>query len=273
MIIPNEYDENGDGVSGSIIGYDQVADGYLSLTSVFDVPEVLVNNTYTQALVDTTKANQYFALTIGANEKVDYIGIAGHNMGDIAYTVSITKSVSPIPGTDVIAQYTATDNRDILLEFDEFTAAASNQIVVFNFFSSVSLTDDSQVFVSHVFVGKKLRMPTPILIGQDIPIYADKSDYEVVMSESGEMIGRSTMKKGCRATFSFRHVSISWYKQNFLPFVEHAKTKPFFLKWRPDRFTTETVFGYIEEDISATISNGAAGLLNITFTMSILNGV
>jgi len=58
-----------------------------------------------------------------------------------------------------------------------------------------------------------------------------------------------------------------FYRDEFQLFVDSARTTPFFMKWRPDFYTEEVVYGRVREDIAPVNMGGGSRLMSVGFTI------
>jgi hypothetical protein len=58
-----------------------------------------------------------------------------------------------------------------------------------------------------------------------------------------------------------------WYREHFQPFVNSAKSTPFFINWRPDFYASAAAFGYIVGDVAPTNQAGTTRMLSVNMTM------
>jgi len=64
----------------------------------------------------------------------------------------------------------------------------------------------------------------------------------------------------------FRHLSFSWYKANFDPFVEKARVYPFFFAWRPEGYPDSVGYVWTNKDI-APVTMGIKDFVEVGFNM------
>ena len=86
------------------------------------------------------------------------------------------------------------------------------------------------------------------------------------MSDSGQFLGRTITKQGTETSYSWRHLTSEFYRDDFQPFVKSARKFPFFLLWRPDTFT-DTAFGFTTSDISPANMTGGNRFMEVSFKM------
>jgi hypothetical protein len=68
-------------------------------------------------------------------------------------------------------------------------------------------------------------------------------------SEGGQFLGRYIVRSGFKTSAEWGHLTASWYRENFDPFVESATQYPFFFAWRPETFPDEVAYCWTDGDI------------------------
>lgn len=236
--------------------------GYVNLltaTTTTAAEATLTPDTYQRYTPATGSVTTKWQLAEDA--EIDFIGIAAHNFGThesggvpflIQYATTVGGALTDIeelrPG----------DNRAIMHMIDPVTV---REIAITH---NVSI---SGLEYGVVFAGKSLEMPRPIYGGHNPINLSHETEYQSTMSETGQFLGRSIIRKGLSSSYKWQNIDPDWYRLIFEPFVQSARTLPFFLKWRPDLFPNETVYGYTTTDITANNQGGGVTLMNIDLSM------
>lgn len=97
-------------------------------------------------------------------------------------------------------------------------------------------------------LGKRLDLPVGMRVGFTPPHHGAKYHSVPQMSESGLFIGRSIRRTGYETTINLTNVTPAWVRQSLQPFIEHAKTKPFFFLWDDEVHTWETAYCWLAGD-------------------------
>ena len=192
---------------------------------------------------------------------IDFVGIAAHNAGTQDGGVEITIGYAVAPGGTVNTlgvMQSGDDNGAYMLIFDAVTA---QEIVL----TLDAATDGLELGV--IYAGKALEMTHGIYGGHTPITLNGKTEYQSVMSESGNFLGRSIVREGIETDYSWRHLGSGWYRENFNPFVKSARKAPFFIKWRPDLYPDEVAFGHTTADIKPMNMSGGSGLMGVSFKM------
>jgi hypothetical protein len=93
------------------------------------------------------------------------------------------------------------------------------------------------------------------------------TEYRNSASDTGNFLGRKIRRKGQQTSFSWQNLTDDWMRSTFKPFINHAKTKPFFIQWRPDYFTDEVGFGFSTGDIIPTNQGGTTRMMSVGLEM------
>ena len=232
--------------------------GYSSkLTSSTLAPEMLTPNTYERYTPGTGAVVAKFEL--GASSDIDFIAIGAHNIGTHDGGTEITVSYATTVGGALteIESITPTDNGALFFSFDSVTAA---QIAI----ETNATTSGQEIGV--IYTGEALQMQQPIYGGHSPIELSQNTTYSSSMSESGQFLGRTITRKGLETSFSWRHLDHEWYRSDFQPFAQSARTLPFFIQWRPD-VTSAAAFGYTTGDIKPTNMGGGSKLMSVDLTM------
>lgn len=192
----------------------------------------------------------------GKSVSVDYLGIAAHNLGTNGVTVALlsspdgivfTKEIEFVPGSDraIMALLVLKERRFWRVTLDN---------VVFGTFLSV------------VYIGRALEMERAIYGGHSPILLSRVTSLRPNISETGQWLGRSIIRKGFRTEFSWKHLTPDWYRNNFDPFVQLARRRPFFIAWRPARFPDEVAYAWTTADIKPT-NMGLAALMEVSMSV------
>ena len=252
-LIPDE--DNITAMSNARIGYEQVLANVESGDE--DAEAMLTTNTFERFTSASGTVSRTFTTT--QNETIDYIAIAGHNLATAGATINIQYATT-IAGTDVsLAVITPTTNRPIMIMFDELTIREV----------TITLSNGTDREIAHIRAGKALVMQQPIYGGHRPSALNAKTRYQSNMSDTGQFLGRNITRKGSETEYSWRHLTESWYRKYFQPFVESAKLDPFFIMWRPDYHPDEVAYAHTKKDIEPSNMGNATTLLDVSVPVMI----
>jgi hypothetical protein len=100
-----------------------------------------------------------------------------------------------------------------------------------------------------IFIGKTLDMQRAIYGGHSPITLSRDTINRPSMSERGQWLGTSIIRTGFSTSFAWEHLTADWYREFFDPFVEHARSKPYFIAWRPSTFPAEVGYVHSSGDI------------------------
>ncbi len=164
---------------------------------------------------------------------VSVCAIAAHNLGDLGATVEWQYSTNGgSTWNDSGAGTTSpSDNQAIIWHFTEVTAADWRLRVTGAGASSI-------VNVGVAFVSYSLIAPTNFYQGYAPPLTPTRVELQPNMTEGGEFVGSSTIRKGSGATAEFTLADPATLRgAGWLNFQRHFNGGgPFFFAWRPEKY-------------------------------------
>jgi hypothetical protein len=246
----------GDGLNGTPltharIGYqtfitEDMVTGSASIEN-FDVENIALDQT-----AETYKpsgSNAQIVIDAGTGVDVNYFGLTGRNMGGIKLEYSFNNSSwttisEKNDGLDVVTMGLF---ETVLARYWRFTFFGSGQEVI------------------SIYLGKTLDMYRPIYGGHSPFNLSRTTSVRPSMSETGQWLGRTIQRKGFRGAFDFQHLPARWYRDNFDLFVQSARTKPFYIAWRPETFPNEVAYCWTSNDIQP-VNMGTRDLMSVSFS-------
>lgn len=121
------------------------------------------------------------------------------------------------------------DNRPIMMLVEELTSTKFR----------LKFAGESTPTIGVVYMGKALEMQRA-LYGGHTPINLARSTMvRPNLSERGQFLGRSIVRTGASGAWTWGNLKAEWVRAHLDPFVEAARTDPFFILWRPDSFPGE----------------------------------
>lgn len=194
-------------------------------------------------------------LEIDAGEPVDcdYVGIVAHTLGDEECSLIIEKSDDGDAWQEIeSAEFNS--NEAFLLLFERTTAR----------YWRLRIDGESGTpQIGVVYVGEALAMQRPIYGGHTPGKLNRTTTFQNNKSENGQFLGRSIVRKGYSESLSWGNLTAAWYRENFDPFVEAARTTPFFVAWRPGKFPDEVLYAWTSDDIAPN-NSGTRDLVSVS---------
>ncbi len=240
-------------LSHARIGYDNL----LTAASATEAEPALIPNTFERWLDASGLMESRFQP--GSSVEIDFIGIASHNLGSTLSTIEVATSPT-VNGTFTVVgakKLAIGDDRPLMFLFDAVTVQDIK----------VTINGGTDREVGNVYAGKALVMPRPIY-GEHNPIeLRAETEFQQNISESGQFLGRNIIRLGLESNYDWKHLTSDFIRDEFMTFVESARTFPFFLKWRPDDFPDDAVFGHTENDIKPENMGGGHRLMTVSFNV------
>ncbi len=235
---------------GALIGIDNL----LVSSDITDAERVLIPNTwerYRPVAGAMIVKFQLSTLTI-----INYVGIAAHALANESIVIQTATTIGgALTDLDAI---TVADNGAIMIEFDALEVA---EIAIVS-----TLAADSEIGI--VYAGQSLQMPRAIYGGHSPIDLSKKTTFQSNQSENGQFLSKSVIRRGFTSSFAWQFLDPDWYRETFQPdFVDQAINKPFFIKWRPDFYPNDVVFGWVNEDINPSNMGGGSRLMNVGFSI------
>lgn len=185
-------------------------------------------------------ADQHMTVLFGTETQVDYVGIARHNLGSGA--VTLTVKGLPAGGDpeddgdwiEVVEPSVPADDVVHLARFDP-----TDLIGLRLFLEPGSVEPQAAV----LYVGKLLVFERGVQPGHTPITYARDRDILSPLSQNGQYLGRVVSGGRRHSSVSISKLSPAWYRSTLDPFFEVAAEQPFFWAWRPERYPNEV--GYV----------------------------
>lgn len=235
-----------DNPSGALIGFNNL----LVSASSFGTEVMLTPNTY-ERFVSGGVIEARFAMLALTN--INFVGIAAHTLAGQTITIQTAQTVDGSL-TDLI-RFTVPDNSPIMLTFDTVNV---REIALVS--SLVGIVE-----IGVIYAGTTLQMPRNIYGGHSPITLSPKTEYQSSESESGQFIGENIIRKGLQTSFDWQFLDDEFIRGEFKDFVESARTKPFFIKWRPDFYFEEVAYCKVREDITPVNMGGGIRSMRVGF--------
>lgn len=185
---------------------------------------------------------------LGADYEIDAIGIAAHTLGTSLVRIAVSAGLSEDIDTDdhlpLFAEPIAPADDEPLLLLDvprsarfvrltlteETTEAVPPRIAVFS--AGVALAMERAIYGGH----------PPITLQRETVLHQ-------ALSRGGQFLGQGFRRHGLVTSVAFSNLSAAWVRSELDPFIESARSEPYFFAWRPASFPDEVAFAWTREDI------------------------
>jgi len=197
--------------------------------------------------------------TMGSDFDFDCVAIAAHTFGSTQTELEIYYSADAA-GETFIKIYDATPPNDspLMVLLASVVQARRVRLVIADPVATVEL--------GVIYAGACLQMRRPIYGGHRPITLSSVTEYANSVSDSGQWLGRSIIKKGFRTQGAWKYTEAEWVRTYLYPFMESAKSTPFFFAWNRLLFPTEVGYCWTAEDISP-VNMGKRDLMEFTITM------
>jgi hypothetical protein len=199
---------------------------------------------------------KYITITPSVASPFDYVAIARHNFGSAQIAVTVEARVSaPDAWAVIVAEFMPTTNDALILRFTRTTyhsvriklAAGSAPAQASVVYAGLLLVMQRRVYVGH----------TPITMGR-------QTNIATGVSEGGNFLGRVITGGTLRSGLSFQNLTPAWVRSDLDPFIQAARSKPFFFGWRPQDYPFETAFCWAPSDIRP-VNSRSNGMMSVEF--------
>lgn len=189
--------------------------------------------------------DQYLTVTIDTVDDIDYVGIAGHNLGSGRIPVSVegaTQEVGSPPEpdwTEIVPESMRADDTPLIFRF---TPQSLSQIRI-RMQPGAAAPEIAVVYVGKLLVAERGTSAdhVPVNLGRQTNVVTGRS-------ESGRFLGRIVIGESRQTALSLQHMRASWYRANMDPFIAAAQEDPFFFAWRPQTFPADVGFCWLTSD-------------------------
>ena len=188
-----------------------------------------------------TAVTAYLTVDMGSATACDYFALAGHDLGT--------------QGAGVVLQY-STDNFAADINDAFTTLTPSDDSVIFQSFTSqskrywrVKLTT-AVASLGTVAFGERLDMPEGMGVGFIPPTMSFDDDVTNNRAHGGAYLGRSVLREGASGSISFDLLTPAFVRSDWMPFIEHARSKPFFLSWDETNYSGEAAYCWTDGAIT-----------------------
>lgn len=213
--------------SSEAVGFD-VENAFDWLTFDFWKPTGSTSETLTADMGSAAAADYWAVYAHDAHTQGATLQLRGSTDNFSASDV-LVDSVAPASGAPIVRTFTSVSYRYWRLVIVGGSAASS--IGVFSF-------------------GPRLDMPDGMQIGFTPPTMSYNDEVLNSESQGGAFLGRSIVRQGAEGRMQFELMTPAWVRSDWLPFLEHARIKPFFLSWDPTNYPAEAAYCWTDKQIT-----------------------
>lgn len=205
----------------------------------------------------TTTGDQSITVTLGTAADVNYFAIAKHNLGSTGATVKLQSSDDGSSWTDASDAVEPSTDYALICEFETVFA---------KYFRLYIEPGDEPPSIAVMYLGEILPLQRTIYVGHSPITLSRSTTVSTGRAEAGQFLGRHLRREFIETSVDLQNLTPTWYRQKFDPFVEHARTKPFFFAWYPTKYPSEVGYAWLKGDIRPT-NQRANGMMQVSFSM------
>lgn len=200
---------------------------------------LMANAATTYRWLSLITATQYVTISVAADEMVDYVGLARHNLGSGEIRITVQAFVSGV-WTDVSDPMTPSTDAPLMLVFPEQLADSWRL--------KLEPLGGIEPTIAVVYLGRLLRLQRRIYVGHTPLPYGRQTEFTNSIMESGDFQGRIELKRRLTTSVNLQNLTPSWYRNYLDPFISLGRNTAFFWAWRPYTYPTEVGYGWLTND-------------------------
>lgn len=188
-------------------------------------------------------ADQTLTVTLNSANPVDYIAIAGHNLGSAGITVAVETDTGSGYSAYVPATTVDNDGPLIIQLAPKYLTGIKVKLA----------TGSAAPYISTFYVGRLLKLQRRIYVGHS-PLSLNVNDEVTIgRSERGHFLGRVILSSTAQGSINLQNLSPDWVREHLMPWRRAGRDQPFFFAWRPHKYPDEVALCWFANNPS--ISN------------------
>lgn len=192
----------------------------------------------------------------GSYKDCNYVGIAAHNLGTQSARLTVIVSNVAELIEAIVYDQVVTSNDAIFIRFDSYIY---NSVII-------EVSGGSAVEMGVVFLGKELEVMRPIFAGHKPANLSSTDVMTPQVSDGGQFLGKQIVRQGFATSVDLQHLTDEWYRTEFQPFVDHAKTGCYFWAWNLLESPNDIVYGWTNNNITPSYM-GIRNWLEVSFNI------
>lgn len=190
----------------------------------------------------------YITVNITGLGPINYIAIAGHNLGSINATVAVEGTGSGASPShqdspdeaEYITGYQPTDDSPIIFMFEE--------VETFMVRLRIESPGATAAEIGVMYVGKATVLAEGIQADHTPLPLAHMRDTVSGQSENGTFLGRIVTRQWAESSATIANIEADWVRDELMPFLDFAAEYPFFWAWQPETYPEEVAFAWLSEN-------------------------
>jgi len=219
-----------------VIAWDNLAKDRAAVTAFGTVVQSLdfafTGTTYDRAVITPASSQATIEVDFGSNTSISFASVAAHNLGDVANAFRIQYKV-------LVGDAWTDSGAGVALPTDNQAVAFYFAAVSARYWRILATTVTANLEIGVFFLGNPVTLPRTIYQGYAPPITANVVDLQSRVSEGGNLLGSSVVRKGSTAAASLTLVEDSYLRADaWKAFQRHFNTGGgFFWAWRPTKYS------------------------------------
>lgn len=209
-------------------------------------------NTMTYEKWKPTVTPAYIEHTALVNHNCDSCCIAAHDLGTQKASISIQYH-NGSTWISFVGPVTISSNNPIIALFNG-TLATRWRVYIHS--------ATAMPYIGVICFGTVTQMPRPLYGGHEPAILNRNAVYRTNRSESGELLGRSVIRRSLNASFTWSNIEADWVRTHWSSLQIGVESEPFFIAWRPDTFAVETAY-VLSGPLSPPSNQGVRDLMTL----------
>lgn len=234
------------------IGYKKISGTITASTTEVGASASAPDNEMTYSFWQPTTMPATWEIDTTGGTDVNYMAIAAHTCGTDQASVKAEywngsawiEINEVLPGNDA----------PLVFMFDKVTQTKYR----------FTFTGSTAPRIGVIYMGMTLDMQRGLSSGEPLITLNRRTVKRPTMSEGGQFLGTSIIRKGSMASYGWVAIEPDWYITNFDPFVDHARTKPFFMMWNPQDYPNQVGYVWTDQDINPSLM-GVRDYMSVSF--------
>lgn len=186
---------------------------------------------------------QTLTIDHGSAKAIDYLGIAGHNLGTDSASVVIAWSDDDISYTTI----TTLNPADDLVIFSQFTSVSHR-------YTKITVTGTAAK-IARINIGATDDLSGTLQAPFIEPKHSGMYNFRTSTTEGGLPAGRSVKNIAYEFQMQFRNVLPSWVESSWPAIYEAIRNDAFFLLWNVENNPNDPVFAWLTDDSMPSYSD------------------
>lgn len=221
-------------------------------------PENVLNSVTYDYWTTLAGGTNWIAFDLGSAQQIDCFGIAAHTLASTGSTVQIQYDVGAGWVDAATGDLSGQGDWTIFTKFSTPITAQNWRVYITNSTEAVS--------IGVIHAGPLLEFERNIYQGHKPILFGDVVKIKVNRSNTGRILGSSTIKSGAVTTADFTNITASWLRSDLYEFIQWFNDgKPFWWGWYVDRFNIDSAYCWRNRREAMIKNTGPGDLMSASF--------